>query len=110
MKKLSRKASRIKNHILIDIKQTDINKPVKSNILERRYGVSGSTIREAIHSLRVTEKEPICSDAKGYFYPRDKMEINHTIAQLRSRVKEINEVANAIEEYFVSESQQGLGI
>ena len=108
--KISRQANRIKKYILMDIKKSNINEPIKSKVLERRYGVSGSTIRQAIHHLRVVDKEPICSDANGYFFPRDKFEISHTIAQLRSRVREINDVANSIEAYFSMESQQGLGL
>jgi len=110
VKKISKKAKWLKPYLLIDIKRSNIDNPIKSKMFERRYGVGGATVREAIHDLRVKDKEPICSDANGYFFPRDKFEISHTIAQLRSRVREINEVANSIEEYFTRESQQGLGI
>ncbi len=108
MKKIGQKASRVKTYILMDIKRGTMDLPVKSKTLERRYGVGGATIREAIHHLRVVDKEPICSDSSGYWFPKNKFELGHTIAQLRSRVKKINEVANALEHYYITEGQQGL--
>lgn len=108
MKKTSKRALKIKHHILMDVKNATLDLPIKSKVLERRYGVGGATIREVVHYLRTVDREPICSDSTGYYFPKNRTEAQHTIAQLRSRVKEINEVANAIEGYFRQESQQGL--
>jgi hypothetical protein len=66
VKKIGQKASRVKGHILMDIKRGTKDLPVKSKRLEQRYGVGGATIREAIHHLRVVDKEPICSDSTGF--------------------------------------------
>ncbi len=108
MKKAGKKAIKIKHYILMDIKKATLELPIKSKVLENRYGVGGATIRDAVHHLRTIDREPICSDSTGYYFPKNRMEAQHTIAQLRSRVKEINEVANAIENYFRQETQQGL--
>ena len=106
--KISKKARKHLNYILMDIKKATIDSPVKSKILEARYGVGGVMIREVVHYLRACMNEPICSDTNGYFYPKSKIEANHTLAQLKSRIKEISDVVNGIEGFFSKESQGSL--
>lgn len=107
-KPLSKKASKHLKYVLMDIKNATIADPIKSKTMELRYGIGGVTIREIVHYLRAYMNEPICSDANGYFYPQSKFEANHTIAQLKSRVKEIMKVVKGIEGYFGKESQGSL--
>lgn len=71
------------------------DRPQKSYILERELGVSGVEIREAVRELR-RKGYPICSGTNGYWIG-SKSEIEHTIAQLRSRGTDMLETANAME-------------
>ena len=86
--------------------------PVLSRQIENTFGISGVNVREIVHYLRVNEKLPICSDSTGYFYARNREEASHTIKQLRSRIRQINEAACAIEsaDYPKTEEQLGFGV
>lgn len=106
--KISKKARKYLNYILMDIKTSTIDAPVKSKTMELRYNIKGVTIREVVHYLRAYMNEPVCSDANGYFYPKSKIEANHTIAQLKSRIKKISDGVNGIEGFFSKESQGSL--
>tara|TARA_Y100000310_G_C20613348_1_gene779209 strand:+ start:8 stop:328 length:321 start_codon:yes stop_codon:yes gene_type:complete len=86
--------------ILIDIKNHTADKPIYSYQLEERYHISGVTVRDAIHHMRSAENIPICSGSKGYYYPRDRTEVQHTINHLRSRANRNREAADGIEKYY----------
>jgi len=43
---------------------------------------------------------PIAGESDGYFMARNKSELGHTIASLKSRGSKIFEVADALEECF----------
>jgi transcriptional regulator of NAD metabolism len=90
----------------MDIKDHTADKPIYSYQLEEKYHVSGVVIRDAIHHMRTTENIPICSGSKGYFYPRDKAEVQRTINHLRSRAKRNREAAEGIERYYQRSSGQ----
>ena len=108
MEKLSKKAKKHLTYILNDIKRATMDSPVKSKVLEVRYGIGGVTVREIVHHCRAYMEEPICSDANGYFYPKSKHEADHTLAQLKSRIKEIAIVVKGIEGFFERENQGSL--
>jgi hypothetical protein len=92
--------------VLNEIKRHTQENPVKSKQIENKWFLSGTQVRETIHYLRVHKNEPICSDAKGYFYARNKQECQHTIAQLRSRIIKLTQVARAMENMFVEDGQE----
>ena len=105
VKELSRKANRNMHLVLKDIYDATMDNPIKSQVMEKRWNISGTTVREIVHHLRTVDRKPICSDANGYFYAKNRAQAEHTLAQLRSRVKQINEAASALEECFKDEIQ-----
>jgi len=92
--------------VLNEIKRHTQEDPIKSKQLEQKWFISGTQVRDTIHYLRVHKKEPICSDSNGYFYARNKQECKHTIAQLRSRMIKLSQVAKAMENMFMKDSQE----
>lgn len=62
--------------------------PASSKKLEAIFHVKGSELRRIVNSLR-SQSHPICSNASGYFYASKQQELNATVAQLTSRIKQI---------------------
>jgi len=75
---------------------------ITSRTLEGKTSLCGADIRSIIHGLRLSH-HPIAGEGDGYFMARDKFELGHTIASLRSRGSKIFEVANALEDCFKNE-------
>ena len=94
---MTKKSKQYKWQVMNEIKQYKMNNPIKSKELQVKFGLRGVHIREIVHFLRTEEHLPICSDSSGYFYARNKYEAQHTIAQLRSRIRQINEAVLGIE-------------
>ena len=90
------------------IQGRDADNPIYSAEIERRLGVNGVQVRDAVHKARTIENIPICAGSKGYYMPRDKAEAIRTIASLRSRAKQNMEAADGIESYYNKEGQMGL--
>jgi len=109
---ISKKAEEIRGILTAKLISHTVNNPIKSKTLERLYGISGTTVREIVHYQRTKYRHPIASDANGYYMARNQDELQHTIAQLRSRVKRINEVATALENcpMFYRETQGSLNL
>ena len=61
---------------------------VTSRELERTFQVSGPALRKAVNRLRA-DGVPICSFDGGYYYAETFEELDHTICQLLSRVRNI---------------------
>ena len=61
---------------------------VTSRELERKFQVSGPALRKAVNRLRA-DGVPICSFDGGYYYAETFEELDHTICQLLSRVRNI---------------------
>ena len=81
-------------YIIHMIQERNSNNPIYSAEIERRLGVNGVNVRDAVHKARTTDPIiPICSGSKGYYMPRDKAETFRTIASLRSRAKRCLEAA-----------------
>lgn len=68
---------------------------IKSFQLERLTNLTGSQIRECVNELRCNGV-PICSGRSGYYIAATKEELNHTIAQLTSRVSQINKAIKGL--------------
>ena len=107
---LSKKSQKYMYRVLNLIERHKKENPILSRHIERTFDISGVNVREIVHYLRVYDKRPICSDSTGYFYARNKMEASHTVKQLRSRVKHINEAATALESAQFPETQEQLGL
>ena len=90
-------------HIIHMIQERNADNPIYSAEIERRLGVNGVHVRDAVHKARTIENIPICAGQKGYFMPRYKAEALRTIKSLRSRAKQLVEAANGIEEYYILE-------
>lgn len=58
---------------------------ITSAEISKLTNVNGSTIRHIINKSRATGL-PIASDRKGYFMAETPDELDHTIAQLNSRI------------------------
>ncbi len=61
---------------------------VASRELECSFQMRGSELRREINALR-GDGIPICSFEGGYYYAATAEELEHTIRQLRSRIKKI---------------------
>lgn len=63
------------------------------------FGTTTVQIRAFIRHLRQDHHIPICSTPReSFFYPRNREEVEATIAQLKSRVREIEKTIEGIEE------------
>lgn len=87
--------------------ETSMEEPIKSKTIENRTGLRGFELREIIHELRLSG-HPIGSTSDGYFIAKSKWELDHTIAQLKSRGSKIFEVADALENCFDEQTQMEL--
>lgn len=80
--------------------------PIKSRQIETANNVSGAEVREAVRVLR-RKGYPICSGSCGYWIG-DKEEIEHTIAQLKSRGTDMLETARAMENMQINGQLEAL--
>ncbi len=69
---------------------------IKSFQLERLTNQTGSQIRECVNELRCSGV-PVCSDRSGYYIAASREELNHTIAQLNSRILQINKAIKGLQ-------------
>ena len=95
----------IKTHLLLLIKQHRVENPIKAWEIKAKLGISSVKVREMVNEMRADDNLPICSDASGYFYARDKSEAIHTINQLRSRARAIHQAAQGVLAHFEDENQ-----
>lgn len=58
--------------------------------------VNGAKIREIIHFLRTERKMLIIADAHGYYMATRMEDVNHQVASLNSRIREMEEVKMAM--------------
>lgn len=68
---------------------------IKSFQLERMTDLTGNQIRECVNELRCNGV-PVCSGRSGYYIAESKDELNRTIAQLNSRVSQINKAIKGL--------------
>jgi len=67
--------------------------------LAAMLATSDRQVRAMISHLRKDHHVPICSTpAEGFFFPWSRSAADHTIAQLKSRITELQEVIDGIEE------------
>jgi len=78
---------------LLNILRAD--SPIKSWKLERRLNISGIQVRQLVHQARL-DGEPIGSGTTGYFICNDPDELDHTIAQIQSRMNSLNKISIAL--------------
>lgn len=76
------------------------NKRVTSKEIEAHFDVPGAEVRRRVKQLR-REGYPICSGKTGYWIGGQK-EIEHTIAQLKSRGTDMLATASAMERMAIS--------
>lgn len=74
---------------------TGAERSVSSAAIEHDFDINGRVVRQIINKLRC-EGQPVCSDANGYYYAKNKDEIDGTITQLLSRTKKINAAARGL--------------
>lgn len=70
--------------IIVLIPKGEGNRITSSNIT-KLTNVDGATIRRLVNEAR-SKFVPIASDKRGYFVAEKPEELNHTIAQLNSRI------------------------
>ena len=68
---------------------------VSSAYLQSRFFISSRTVRKLVNQLR-NNGHPICSDENGYYYAKDKMELQSSIGQMTSRMIEIAKAKNGL--------------
>lgn len=61
------------------------NNRITSREITKMTNLAGATIRHQVNQLR-SNFVPIASDDKGYFIAEKPEELNHTIAQINSRI------------------------
>lgn len=112
IKKMSRKADVKKWEVINLLKRRRIATHIKSHRLEQIFKLSGSEIRSIVHFARSIHHLPVCSDSAGYFYATNKFQTEHTIRQMRSRIRFINEAVCGIEKAIFEpeeDTQRGFG-
>ena len=70
---------------LLKIIPKGIGNRITSTEINRFTNLNGADIRAEVHRLR-SSATPIASDKKGYFIAETPDELDHTIAQLNSRI------------------------
>ena len=78
------------------INHVGMENAVHSKVFERRYDISGRTLRDMISSLRRIEGYPICSCRNGYFYPRTRAELEDTVKRMHTMSKSYANVGNSL--------------
>ena len=73
-----------KTDVIILIPKGESNR-ITSTEISQLINVSGAEIRQIINNSRANFV-PIASDSKGYFIAETPNELDHTIAQLNSRI------------------------
>jgi biotin operon repressor len=68
---------------------------ITSRELQFELGCDGQEIRTSVNELRC-EGIPICSWGKGYYYAANTDDVDRTIAQLRGRIKKMNNAINGL--------------
>ena len=68
---------------------------VTSAKIEQIFDVCGVEVRQIVNKLRC-DGQPVCSNVNGYFYAKNREEINDTIQQLLSRTKKISDAAQGL--------------
>lgn len=58
---------------------------ITSTEIKKLIGLNGATIRKCINQMRANFI-PIASDSRGYFFAENQQELDHTIAQINSRI------------------------
>ncbi len=86
------------------IEKRNKDNPIQSKVIEKTLFLAGSEIRGIIHELRLSG-HPIASDSNGYYMAESIEELDHTIAQLKSRGNKIFEVARKLENCFNEQPQ-----
>lgn len=100
----------MKNQILSIIKNHTFQDRIKGKVivkeLKNRYDIIAeeSQIRTGVNELRI-EKYPIGSDGAGYFYALDDRELEHTIAQMTSRVDKMMQAVRGLNKCFEKKGQ-----
>lgn len=74
----------MKADIIVLIPKGDANR-ITSFEISQLTNVKGSTIRQIVNDSRANFM-PIASDGKGYFIAETPEELDHTIAQINSRI------------------------
>lgn len=69
---------------------------VKSPDLEAIFYCKGTEIRQMVNECRC-RGVPICSGSTGYYYATEEKEIERTIANLSSRIKNIEAARNGLQ-------------
>ena len=77
------------------VKGRGITDPAKSPEFERAFGITGETVRQIVHELRM-QGHPIGSGRQGYFYARNKAEIAETISHIEGRRNSLEAVGGAL--------------
>lgn len=68
------------------IKKATILNPVRSRVIETELKIGGQTVRDYIGEMR-NRKMPVGSGTSGYWWARDKAELESTIGHLESRIR-----------------------
>lgn len=72
-------------HGLLQLIPVGESKRITSKEIGKLTGVSGAEVRQMVNENR-SEFVPIASDCNGYFIAERAEELEHTIAQLNSRI------------------------
>lgn len=78
------------------IRQHEKGIPIKSRNIEKLLLITGDEVRAIVAYLR-QNRQPVCSDSNGYYWGTEREHLEHTIAQLRSRIDKIGRAVLGLE-------------
>jgi len=78
---------------LLNILKSD--SPVKAWRLGERLNIKVIKVWELVHRARIDSK-PIGSGSDGYYYCNEPYELDHTIAQIQSRINSLMKISIAL--------------
>ena len=100
---------RVQNLVTILKDETTIDKPIPSEDLEPRIGLTGKSsgvkLRALVSYMRAHLHLPIGSGDKGYFWARNRQELESTKQHLAQRTSKMHAVIAGLEQAFPPEEQ-----
>ena len=81
--------------IYLQGRHTGAENAARSARIKYLFGIKGTQVRQAVNRLRCNG-QPVCSGANGYYYAKNRDEINSTITRLLGRARKISAAARGL--------------
>lgn len=109
MKKLKRQDLVKRDNFIVEIVKshrglgnTISTKQICKELTDNGFAVSCGSLPEIIKKIAFERNLPICSsNTKGYYWASCRADLDHTIADLQSRIKALQEHIEHLQQFFI---------